>query len=188
MHISLGTLDSKASFRAITFPQNIVNGGSPPRFLRTSIITQNDLVVFILFIFKFSSILRLVRSVKEYSDKNIKNTFIEHINATISHLLLFIDDNAIILFTEDKDLMFWVGVIRVTRETRATTFDVVLFSAIILKIVRGRIFCHVISTTTDLCFISINEIIFRYHKWKGHAPTFISTPAVISRVVGVDFS
>ena len=53
---------------------------------------------------------------------------------------------------------------------------------IIINIIKGRIFCQVITINKDCIDISINSISFTYHEWKGHLPSFIKTPVMVIKI------
>ena len=100
--------------------------------------------------------------------------FIQHTDAIINHPLLLRDEDAKILFTDRDLIKFVTGVAKVMTASAKMSNFISSFSRILKIRIMGRIFCHVITKSIDLCFISILSINFIYHKWIGHTPIFIS--------------
>ncbi len=97
--------------------------------------------------------------------------------------MLFIDEIAIIFFISKfclnrlKDLITVPTIIAIIISCRVS------LTCIFNTNITGRIFCHVITTIIDLCFISNLEINFMYHPCSGHIPTFLKMAMITTMLI-----
>lgn len=170
---SLGILAVIAAFTSITFAQNIVNGGRPPIFLTTNVEDQNGVVIFILFVVNFIILFSVTSSVVEYRNRNVKKLNIDLSLAISSHPLLLKEETPKILLKERLAVRLDTGVTNVEIAITRSRIFISSFSTILMTKEIGRIFCQVITTSMEFCFISMFLISFMYQRWVGHAPIFI---------------
>lgn len=135
------------------------------------------LLVFML-LKKFKATLREA----EYSARNTKNSVVEHVEATRSHPLLFSEDRPSTLFTELWGFRLGIGAKREAVARSATITVTVGLVFVTFSRTRGKIFCHVITIIIEVSFSLIDSISFMYHRWRGHAPIFIRTLTVRTKV------
>ena len=171
--ISVPADDSIIVFRATTFAQNMVQGGSPPRLAVTRADPQNEIVVLLFFFVSILSTLRVVAITVEYSLRNTLSENTEHTPVIISQPLLFKEDTANTLFMEIVLVRLRRGTSTLAIASTLTVADCWNFSLRVSNRMMGMIFCHVITTRSLLSFISIILISFMYHPWVGQAPIFV---------------
>ena len=140
-------------FKIITFIQNIVKGGRPPRLPNITIEYQNLFPVLSDFLVSQFIVFRSIISVEEYKAKNAVNDFVDKEIAITSHALLFNEDKAIILFVVKFDFNMVRGVTRDTKATIIKGVSLSIFFLILIARKAGRIFCHVIKISKEFCFI-----------------------------------
>ena len=160
-------------FTTISFPQNIVIGGNPLRFIIIIDVSQNFTgwffsIVFIFFIF----IIRRI-SLGEYSNKYSIKIFGEIKHVIVNHPLLFNEESPKMLFIDNSFFNCLVATKILINAIPIKIVRLIKVIFIIKIILVGRIFCQVIINIRGVSFNSIRLINFIYHKWVGHLPIFI---------------
>lgn len=142
-------------------------------FLTTNVEDQKVVIILLVFRVSFIILFKVTISVVEYRLRNVTNLIIDESPATSSHPLLLNEEMARIFFNERLAVRLEIGVTRVDRAITSIRIFISSFSTVLRIREIGRIFCQVITTIIEFCFISMLLINFIYHKCVGHAPIFM---------------
>jgi len=118
--ISIGILLSKRVLTTITFAQNIVIGGIPPKFLITTAGFQKTIMLDAPYFLNLLTMFKTIKSDILYISKKHRKVDKDPIIVKMNHPLVLREDNpmidSILLFF----LMFLIGLIRDTTANKTT--------------------------------------------------------------------
>jgi len=125
MAISVGISLFIIIFTTIIFPQNNLRGGSPDKFLISSTLTQKVFIKCFDFFLIFSIIFKVITKAAEYSAIKAKKHCRDTKALNRIHVLLFIDEMAMI---------FFISILYINFDNEARMVPLITINTVVVKV------------------------------------------------------